>query len=61
MIKGKRSGKRYIFMPLDIIEEKPEFCMRDDDLDEIDEMWRVYYDVECRRNRVRRNMFPGLC
>ena len=32
--------------------------MRDDDYDEIDEMWRKFYDVECRRNRHRKPLLP---
>ena len=45
-------------MPLDIIQEDDEFAMRDEDHDEIDEMWRKYYDDECRRNRHRKRLFP---
>ena len=47
-------------MPLDVIKEKPEYRMREEDLDEIDEMWRKYYDVDCRRNRHRKKMFPKV-
>ena len=45
-------------MPFEIIEEQDEFRMRDEDYDEIDEMWRKFYDVDCRRNRHRRPLFP---
>ena len=44
-------------MPFEIIEEQDEFRMRDDDQDEIDEMWRKFYDVDCRRNRHKRPLF----
>ena len=44
----KNENKKYIYMPMEIIEEKPEFCMRDDDLDEIDRMWGEFYADECR-------------
>lgn len=65
ILRGKRllkrilNRKRYIYMPLDIIQEDDEFAMRDDDYDEIDEMWRKHYDVDCRRNRHRKRLFSN--
>ena len=49
--------KRLIYLPLNIIDELPEFCMRDEEFDEIDEMWRIHYDTETRKNRRRKKIF----
>ena len=45
-------------MPLQIIDENPEFGLREEELDEIDEIWRKHFEVGFRRNRHTKKMFP---